>query len=292
MTKPAVKERDPDLLGDAPLAAPPAAKLPATRSPPRQKPGTLSKMEAPGEASENFLAVIIRAASDPLTDVGKVRELLAMKKQLEDERKAQEFALALHTAQGLMPKIVKDGENPTTHSKFAKLESISTKIDPIAREHGFTHSYGTADSPIADHYRIVCDLTHTNGHSRRYFVDLPADGGGMKGTQNKSGVQAVGSTIAYGRRYIKVLIWDLVIVGEDKNGNRAKNAAPDKVVGKINAKQAASLTTALDVAEVDKVEFCKVYKIDSPADLPADLYDHALKDIATVREERSQKKTA
>ena len=50
------------------------------------------------------------------------------------------------------------------------------------------------------------------------------------------------------------------------------------------------LATAHTKAEIDKAEFCKVYTIETPADLPADLYEHALKDIATVRDERSQKK--
>lgn len=287
MTKAATKERGPDLLEQV-AEPPPAGKLPATR-PPKAKPGAISKMEAPGEASENFLAVIIRAASDPATDVGKVRELLAMKKQLEDERKVQEYAEAMHTAQGLMPKIVKDKENKETHSKYPSLENVSKSIDAIARQHGFTHSYGSDDSKIANHYRIVCDLTHINGHTRRYHLDLPADATGQKGNRNKSEVHAVVSTTSYGRRVVKVLIWDLIIVDSDVDGNRPKNAAPDKIVGKITPKQVETLKSAIDFADAKPNAFCKVYEIAKLEDLGADLFDHALKDLAALKAQNEKK---
>ena len=299
MTRAATKEPEPALPGMAMKDVTP--KKGDDQKPAEPKPAKSGKRHASTEVAtiapavpanldtpQDFLALITRALSLSAGDVSNVRELLAMKDEQLTKIRAQEYNVAFHAARGLMPPIVKDGTAP--NFKYPTLENVSTQVDGIARDHGFTHRFGTADSNIPGHYRIVCDLSHVNGYKERYFVDLPADGAGPKGGSNKSAVQAVNSTISVGRRHLKMMIWDLVILGSDKDGNKPKGTAADVQVGKITAKQAASLTTALDVAEIDKAEFCKVYTIETPADLPADLYEHALKDIATVRDERSQKK--
>lgn len=300
MTKAAVKDRDEAVLplGDMKDITPkkPDAKPPADPKPAKIKTKTSTelatmapKTPANLDTPQDFLALITRALSLSKGDVNNVRELLAMKDEQLTKIRAQEYNVAFHAARGEMPPIVKDGKAP--NFKYPTLENVSRNIDTIARAHGFTHSFATADSIIAGHYRIICDLSHTNGYEKRYFVDLPADSVGQKGTVNKSPVQAVNSTFSIGRRYLKMMIWDLVIIGSDAEA-AAKNAKADVQVGKITKKQADSLGTALDVANIDKKEFCKVYNLADVADLPADLFDHALKDIAAVREERTGKEKA
>lgn len=295
MTKAAIKEREPALdlgMKDVTPKKGDDTKFPKPTAPKGRKRRTstdlatiIPAVPANLDTPQDFLALITRALSLSKGDVSNIRELLAMKDEQLTKIRAQEYNVAFHTARGRMPPIVKDGTAP--NFKYPTLENVSTQIDGIARECGFTHRFGTADSIIPGHYRVVCDLSHVNGYSERHFLDLPADGVGQKGNMNKSPVQAVNSTISTGRRHLKIIIWDLVIVGSDKDGNKAKGT---KDVGMIDAKRAATLKSALEFAGVTEKHFCGVYEIEKIEDLKADLFEHALKDCQNVRAEKDKGK--
>jgi hypothetical protein len=230
-----------------------------------------TRIEPPQKQDEpaDFLSTIVRAARDKSVDVAKMRELLDMKRELENDEKARLFNIALHAAQGEMPKIVKDRENPDSHSRYATLEKISSIVDPIARKHGLTTSYGTADSPLPNHYRIVCYLSHTAGHVREYHVDLPADTTGQKGAKNKTDLHGAGSAMSYGRRYIKVLMYDLVIANEDRDGNRDTG-------GNVTAAQVGALAGRIKAVGLGEDAFLDFFQIEKLDDLPESKFDLAM----------------
>ena len=60
---------------------------------------------------------------------------------------------------------------------------------------------------------------HEAGHTKRYHVDLPIDSTGIKGSVNKTGVHANGSTYSYARRYLTMMIFNVVLTNEDNDGN-------------------------------------------------------------------------
>jgi hypothetical protein len=53
-------------------------------------------------------------------------------------------------------------------------------------------------------------------------ADIFADTKGPRGTPNKTATQGFGSTMSYGRRYLKALMFDLVIAGEDDDGTHKR----------------------------------------------------------------------
>ena len=59
---------------------------------------------------------------------------------------------------------------------------------------------------------------------RQHHIDLPLDNVGTKGTVNKTGVQATGSTNAYGRRYLVLMIFNVSTEDEDNDGNDERKA--------------------------------------------------------------------
>jgi hypothetical protein len=233
----------------------------------------------------SLIAVIARAASDKRVDVAKMKELLAMQQAIEGRDAEREFNRALLLAQSEIPKIVKDRENTSTHSQYATLEKVSTQVDHIARKHGFTMSFGTDDSPLAGHYRIVCDLAHSGGHTRRYQCDLQGDVLGPKGNPTqKTPIQGTGSTMSYGRRYLKVMMFDLVIVGEDKDGNRAKPEDPPLTMEQAQRIRdyaeacACSIETLLKF--LNKPEVRKGYpQVEAVTDLPGSRFDEAIEGL-------------
>jgi hypothetical protein len=179
-----------------------------------------------GPEPSSLIQVIARAASDPTVDIEKMQQLLAMKERIDAKNAEMEFNLAMMLCQAEIPAICKDAKNSHTNSRYATLEAVNDKIVPAYTKHGFALSFGTTDSKLEGYIRLTCHVSHTAGHSRDYQADLPLDGAGSQGKANKTGVQAFGSTVSYGRRYLTCLIFNVTLTNEDRDG-RPMGQAPD-----------------------------------------------------------------
>lgn len=165
-----------------------------------------------------LMTAIAQAATDPNVDVDKMERLFAMHERMEARQAEQAFSDAMKAAQAEMPTVVKDRHNSQTNSDYATLDAINKAITPIYTRHGFSLSYDTEDSPLADHVRVVCHVLHSGGHSRTYRYDQPMDSAGIGGKVNKTPTHARGSAITYGRRYLVLMIFNLS-TGYDDDGN-------------------------------------------------------------------------
>lgn len=166
-----------------------------------------------------LVSVIERAARDPSIDIDKMERLLAMQERIFERDAKAEFNAAMSACQAEMPRIVPTFRNEQTQSDYAALEEIDRVARPIYTRHGFALSFGTEDCPIKDFYRQTCKVSHRGGHSEMRHADLPIDNVGLKGNPNKTGIQGFGSTMTYGQRYITKLVFNIVIGGEDNDGN-------------------------------------------------------------------------
>ncbi|MBX9755653.1 MAG: ERF family protein [Pseudomonadaceae bacterium] len=165
-------------------------------------------------------------------------------------------------AQQRIKPVVRKALNVQTNSTYARLEDIDQEISPIYTDEGFSLSFGTADSSLAGHIRVICDCMHAEGHTKQYQMDLPLDATGIGGKTNKTGVHAHGSTNSYARRYLTMMIFNVVMVKEDNDGNGAANNKPEQPV--ITAPQAAQLAALLSkCSEKSQADFAE--KFGSPA---------------------------
>lgn len=165
-----------------------------------------------------LMQAIARAAADPQVDVEKMERLFAMHERMQARQAEQAFAEAMKAAQAEMPMIRKDRHNTQTNSDYATLDAVNTAITPIYTRHGFSMTFGTEDSPLDGHVRVVCTVLHREGHSKAYTYDTPLDGTGIGGKVNKTATHARGSAITYGRRYLVLMIFNLT-TGYDDDGN-------------------------------------------------------------------------
>src|SRR2546426_2721795 len=167
-----------------------------------------------------FLAMIERAARDPSIDVDKLDRLLQMRER-ENARVAERaFNTALAEAQTEMHPVAADSDNPQTRSRYASYAALDRAVRPIYTTHGFALSFNTADAPGPEQARILCDVCHAGGHTRRYHVDMPVDGKGARGGDVMTKTHAMGSGISYGMRYLLRMIFNLAI-DQDDDGNAA-----------------------------------------------------------------------
>lgn len=220
--------------------------------------------------TNTFLSFIAEAARDPAVDVSKMERLFEMRERMIDRQAHLDFNAALKAAKAQMPAIFRNKRNTQTNSNYADLAAVSDAMDPIITEHGFGLTFGTADSPLANHYRVTCTLTHDGGHEKEYQADIPIDSAGLKGNQNKTLTHAFGSTMSYGRRYLKMMIFDVKTTDDD--GNAAGD--PESVFASDD--QIAEIRKLMKDTATDEQKFLAYLKEESIDQLSAKKAEHAL----------------
>lgn len=214
--------------------------------------------------------VLLQQAIDKGLDADQLGKLMDLQERYEANRAKSEYAASMVACQREMPVIVRNRMNGQTNSKYATLEAIQEKIKGIYLKHGFSLSHGSADSPMAGHYRATCTVTHEGGHSEFFFLDVPPDDKGIKGSTNKTPIQALGSSLSYAQRYLECRIWDLTIADQDNDGNR------DRPVATITEEQAIQIEDWIVTTGSDRAKFLQAFRVDKVSDLPATKYQNAI----------------
>lgn len=244
-----------------------AAALEATRV---RKP----RAAKPASESERFLNLLSDIARDPAVSAEKLGQIVSAHERITAQDAQQAFNIAFTAAQQAMSPIVKDAENDATMSRYARLETISQAIDPILHAHGLSTSFGTADSPLERHYRVTCKVRHIGGHAETFHGDVPADLDAYEGEPDKVAVHAYGSSMTYGRRYVKVLAFDIVLKDEDNDGNTIGGEE------RISQAEVAELTALMDDAGLDRDRLLDFLQLDTLAHIPRRRHAEALGLIA------------
>lgn len=218
--------------------------------------------------SSAIINMIDRAARDPAVDIDKMRQLLEMRAQIEAKEAERAFDLAMTATQSEMRPVAADSNNPQTKSKYASYFALDKALRPIYTKNGFSLSFNTGTGAGESMVRVMCRVSHRDGHGRDYQIDMPADGKGAKGGDVMTKTHATGSAVSYGQRYLLKMIFN-ISVGADDDGNSAGSGE------KITEDQLAQLVALADEVSADKAKFCQYMKIDSLAALPLSRFKQA-----------------
>ena len=190
---------------------------------------SLERLSTPASSNPSVvLALIERMALNPGTNAGKLERLIAMYERL----KAKDAELAYNAAKGRIQKKLagikivktrpvsceseKERRQNGSHEafKYGPLEEIDKHLRPLLAEEEMDLSYSD-DPQEGARIRIRGRLKHLpSGHYEDSFMPAPPDT-----TGGKSDVQAIGSTNSFLRRYIACNIFNIVVVGDDDDGN-------------------------------------------------------------------------
>jgi hypothetical protein len=176
-----------------------------------------------------MLGALVR---DPTIDPARIVVFLDIKEREEKRQAEKEFTAAMNRLQQKLPRISKRGRieftakstGVPTSTPFAKYEDVWTVVGPLLLEEGFTVSFGTkalADKGVG--ILIEATLHHIAGHSQTEVMPLPFDTSG-----SKNSIQAVGSTLSYGKRYLLFAMLNLVTEGEDNDGSSISAITDDQ----------------------------------------------------------------
>jgi len=201
-------------------------------------------------------------------DLGSVKEMLDMSKQLAAEQARRAFDNALSAAKAEIPPIFKNrvvdftSAKGRTNYRHEDLGEIAKTVDPILARHGLSYRFRTEQEPGA--VRVICVVAHRDGHSEENALSAPRDDSG-----NKNSIQQIGSTITYLQRYTLKAALGLAATNDDDG--RASGAG-----GSISQEQLAKLTTIAAEVGGDVAKLCKHFKIEALVDLPARRFAEAV----------------
>src|SRR6056297_1740005 len=233
--------------------------------------GTLVKAtdaEVVVQSDVDPVVLIAQAARDKNVDTDKMRAIIDMKREEEDRAAKLAFNRAFVAVKREIKPIVRNQRNEQTKSNYADAERIADMVDPIMDKHGFAITYGTEPCDREGFYRMIADLLHEEGHEKRYTADIPNDNAGIKGTVNKTPTHAFGSSTTYGKRYMKMMIWDIATKDDDANAADAEPAIDENQLQKIRGQ--------LQATDTDEALFCKFCKIPTLEDMPLSKFQPAM----------------
>ena len=206
----------------------------------------------------SLLPAIIQVARDPGLDVTKLEALMRMQFDLEKRQAEREFIECFSRLSGTLPRVKKEGVidlGGKGKIPFARWEDIDKVIRPLLSAEGFTLSFDTQTTPSGT--IIIAHLMHRSGHTRTTSTPpLPLDTG-----PGRNQIQAMGSTISYGKRYAAEMALNIVREGEDDDGIKggARFVTDD---------EAEELRAAMKDTKTDEARFCAIFNVAHIAELP------------------------
>lgn len=223
---------------------------------------------APMSESGALLSMIERMARDTTIDPDRVERFFAMHQQAMARQARNHYLAAFAKLQADLPAVARKGTGHNS-KKYARFEDVIEAIRAPLAQHGFSLSFRTKHE--GQIVRITGILGHEAGHQEETDLPLPADTSG-----SKNAVQAWGSSISYGKRYVALTL--LGIATEDDDDGKAAGAGAT-----ITDEQAEKIKKALDEIDGSLPRFCAYFRLEKLGDLPAAQFARAMASINKKR---------
>ena len=250
------------------------------------EPGKMAVVEPTQETA--MISMIERMAMSPDVDVDKLERLMVMQEKMLDREAEQEYNKAMVRAQMLMPIVPEDADNQQTRSTYSKYKTVLKYTKPIYTAEGFSVSFYEGDGAPEGEIRVMADIMHRSGFTKTRHVDVPLDKAGIKGTVNKTGPHAKGSSLSYGKGYLMKMIFNIP-TGDDDDGNAA-----GKNIERITEDQAKIIHAMITDNDINMDRFMATLKsgfmIENIDNIRADNYERVVSRInATIDAKREAK---
>jgi len=194
---------------------------------------------------------LLQSAVNQGASIDTIERLAKLQREMMDYEAKLAFDGAMARVQTKMRRIGADATNPQTRSKYVTYAKLDAALRPLYTEEGFGLSFDTGETSSPDVVRVVCYVSHLEGHTRTYHIDMPSDGKGAKGGDVMTKTHATGAAASYGARYLLKLIFNVAVGESDDDGNGAADPQLANAIARIKA--------ARDLTELQEV-FAAEYK--------------------------------
>lgn len=227
------------------------------------------------------IELILQSAVQGGADVDTLRELVALKKEVDAMNAEKAFNEAFSKFQSACPIIPKTKEGAKIRGevayKYAPLEAIEPLIKNPLADNGLSYTW---ESKLLDEGKVratTCILTHANGHKKTATFESGIDAG----TSMMNNIQKQGSTVTYGERYSLIMVLGLIVQDEDDDGAAAGETSKVELVTGEQFKTLKDMTGGTGT-ELTK-ELLKAYDIEGLDLLPADSWSQCIERIKKWR---------
>jgi hypothetical protein len=220
----------------------------------------------PVEIGGAYLDLIREMARDPNVQPEKMQAILDVQERMMNKEAEQAFNAAMMQIDQELPRLVKntpvqyavDKNKPNgdkyTAFKYIKYEDVDKALRPLMKANGLRMSFTSAPR-VGDGggALVTATLTHKLGHNIQAEMSVALDNSG-----GKSNLQGMGSSIAYARRVLTCMLFNIVTMDEDKDG-------ADELVY-IDTEDAAAIDMrirALPDADDYRAKFLKYMKVEA-----------------------------
>ena len=169
------------------------------------------------EQTNGLVRMIEQVCMNPEMDVNKLEKMLDMQERVLDRQAEQQFQIDMAKMQAELPVIDRNGAiqvKGVVRSKYAKFEDINKAALPIMQKYGFSITFETQQAN--EYINVIGVLRHRSGHKQSTQLQIPYDQSGAK-----NAVQAVGSSVSYGKRYVMTALLNITTSGDDDDGQSA-----------------------------------------------------------------------
>jgi len=208
---------------------------------------------------------------------GQSVEILERLMTLQERYQAAEARRAFIDAKAAFkaeaPAVEKDKDNLQYKSKYSSIGAIVNTMNPILSKHGLDASWDIWQAEDLSEVKVICTLSHRDGHSESVSMRSKPDGTGQKNPIQQ--MKSAGT-------YLKIATYEAVVGVASNEGNADDdgNAAGSSPISEEQTKRILDL---IDETESSAAQFCKYFKIAAVAALPASKFDAAIKALEKKR---------
>jgi len=204
---------------------------------------------------------LLAIATEKGADLDQMEKLMNLQERWEASQAKKAFFQAMSEFQSKVPSIkkLKEGHN----CKYAPIGDIAEQIRKTMNDCGFSYRF---EQEHSERIKVICVVTHVDGHSERTDMSAGADSSG-----NKNGVQAIGSTITYLQRYTLTSALGITTADEDMDG-RLMTSDGDFLSGE----QTSQLETLLSETGSSRKKFLAYFGAKEPGEIKASQFTRAV----------------
>lgn len=241
----------------------------------------VAPIEQVATPQSEMVAFLERAVKDPSIDVSKLKALIEIQVDIEDRRKEAEFQTAMVAISNAIPQVGKNGRVDLKDKgsyAFARWPDMDRVLRPLMAEHGIRLSFTTQQREGGGAV-VIATATHNNGKSTSAEIPLPLDTG-----PGRNNLQAMGSTISYGKRYGAEMLFNIVRVDAPEEDDGMSFGADT-----ISHEQFAELLSMMPDAGTTEENFADYLQIPDLGSLHHSMFNGARSMLAKRADSRRRK---
>lgn len=239
------------------------------------------EIQSPARMGQDLalIGLFERLATDPTIPLDRIDRLMTMQREMMADRARAAFTVDMARLQPMLPTVEQNGRLVITDKNdrnkviqstpYAKWEDINEAIRGPLGECGFALTFRAERK--GDQVIITGILSHREGHQESTDISLALDS-----TGSKNNVQAVGSSISYGKRYTAGMLLNITSRAKFEADDDGTAAGAGEGLGDA---EVARLREALEFVDGDEAKFCKVLGVSDLAAIRPDKFQAALDKI-------------